>query len=133
MSHLSVEYPIQSFYNIANLCFGFCSVYQTLLPEDELAYFFISVLPALQRICLAYPIFYKNLINLLADLQNICSMKINLFYKNKIANVAIDDKMAKNPFNCLLMAVNKTLTSLIEHTSQMELFPLKHRTLEFKK
>ncbi|XP_046919631.2 integrator complex subunit 2 [Dermatophagoides farinae] len=67
-SHLCVQYPIPRSFSIAKLCFEFANIHLTLLPNPKLCQFYLSILPALERMTHTFPPLIEGFLKLLIRL-----------------------------------------------------------------
>ncbi|OTF81453.1 integrator complex subunit 2-like protein, partial [Euroglyphus maynei] len=67
-SHLCVQYPIPRSFAMAKLCFEFANTHLTLLPNEKLCKFYLSILPALERMTQTFPPLIEGFVKLLIRL-----------------------------------------------------------------
>ena len=76
-SHLCTQYPIQRFFVIAKLCLAIAVTHLSVLPSARRANFYLSILPALQRMCQVFPPLIEEFVKLLVQLAQKNKSRLN--------------------------------------------------------
>lgn len=98
-SHLAVQYTLPKALGIARLAINTLATLIGVLPATDRVSLFMPVLPALTRICSAFPPLAEGATDLLLQLGKVSS-----------AQAALGDKAAK----VLCQEVNKTFSTLLQ-------------------
>ncbi|KAI1291959.1 Integrator complex subunit 2 [Halotydeus destructor] len=91
-SHLCIQYATPKFLSVAKLCFNVSSTLLSILSGNKRSQFFIPVLPALIRLCQAFPPLQEDASSLLNQLQQICLSKLAATSSSFISSTAAIQK-----------------------------------------
>nr|XP_006823115.1 PREDICTED: integrator complex subunit 2-like [Saccoglossus kowalevskii] len=73
VSYLCLQYALPKSLSVARLSINVMSTLLTVLPSDKRSRFFLPTLPALVRICQAFPPLYDDITSMLQQMGRICN------------------------------------------------------------
>ncbi|XP_072034600.1 integrator complex subunit 2-like [Amphiura filiformis] len=76
VSHLCLQYALPKSLSVARLTVNVMSTLLAVLPEEKLSQFFLPTLPALIRICQAFPPMYEDVTSLLIQIGRMVSSQM---------------------------------------------------------
>ena len=92
MMHSFLQYPIAKSLSTAKLCFNVSSTLLSVLSGEKRSSFFLPVIPALVRMCTAFPPLTEDARLLFTQLRHVCISKLAATSSFFISSEAINKK-----------------------------------------
>lgn len=119
VSHLAIQYALPKSLSVARLALNTLSTLLGVLPSVLRTQLFLPVLPALVRICEAFPPLVDDTVSLLMQLGRICASEASLSYPRDVCvgqwSMLCDEDKARTQANDkLCVEVKRTFDSILK-------------------